>query len=102
MLNIGATELVVILLVALLVMGPKKLPDLSRTIGKVLAEFKRISTDVHNAVNQELRPLEKKEKRPADDLTAQVSQEPDQTPHNQVDAVVGAKSASTAKPDDPS
>ena|SRR5215207_791826 len=42
---IGTTELIVIAAVALLVFGPRKLPEIGRTIGKSLAEFKRASED---------------------------------------------------------
>lgn len=42
---LGATELMVILVVALIVFGPRKLPDLGRSLGKALGEFKRHSED---------------------------------------------------------
>ncbi len=45
MFNIGPSELIVIFLVALLVVGPKRLPELGRTIGKSLREFRRASDD---------------------------------------------------------
>jgi TatA/E family protein of Tat protein translocase len=46
MFGIGMTELLVILAVGLLVIGPKKLPELARSLGKGLAEFRRASTDM--------------------------------------------------------
>ena len=46
MFGIGATELIVILVVALLVIGPKKLPELARSLGRGLAEFRRATGDV--------------------------------------------------------
>lgn len=42
---LGATELMVILVVALIIFGPRKLPDLGRSLGKALGEFKRSSED---------------------------------------------------------
>ena len=42
---LGATELMVILVVALIIFGPRKLPDLGRSLGKSLGEFKRASED---------------------------------------------------------
>ena len=45
MFNIGPSELIVIFLVALLIVGPKRLPDIGRTIGKSLREFRRASDD---------------------------------------------------------
>ncbi len=45
-LDIGLSELLVIMIVALIVIGPKKLPDVARALGKGLAEFKRALDDV--------------------------------------------------------
>jgi Tat protein translocase TatB subunit len=44
--GIGMTELMVILVIGLLVLGPKRLPDLARSLGRGLAEFRRASTDM--------------------------------------------------------
>jgi len=46
MFGIGMTELLVILAVGLIFIGPKKLPELARSLGKGLAEFRRASTDM--------------------------------------------------------
>ncbi|HXV36695.1 MAG TPA: Sec-independent protein translocase protein TatB [Myxococcota bacterium] len=46
MFGIGMTELLVILTVALIVLGPKKLPELARSLGKGLAEFRRASSEM--------------------------------------------------------
>ncbi len=46
MFGIGMTELLVILAIALIVIGPKKLPELARSLGKGLAEFRRASTEM--------------------------------------------------------
>jgi Tat protein translocase TatB subunit len=46
MFGIGMTELLVIFVVALLVLGPKRLPELARSLGRGLAEFRRASTDM--------------------------------------------------------
>ena len=46
MFGIGMTELLVILVIGLLVIGPKTLPELARSLGKGLAEFRRASTDM--------------------------------------------------------
>jgi TatA/E family protein of Tat protein translocase len=46
MFGIGMTELLVILTIALVVIGPKKLPELARSLGKGLAEFRRASTEM--------------------------------------------------------
>lgn len=47
--NIGAPELIVILIIALVVLGPGKLPDVAASLGKSLREFRRAATDVSDA-----------------------------------------------------
>jgi Tat protein translocase TatB subunit len=54
MLNIGPQELILILIVALVVVGPQRLPELGRTIGKVLREFRKIQTDVKDTIRFDL------------------------------------------------
>jgi len=52
--SIGGTELLVIMVIALLIFGPKKLPELGRSIGKGLSEFKRASNDLKRSLEVEL------------------------------------------------
>ncbi len=54
MFGIGSTELLVILLVALVVLGPKSLPKMARTLGKAMGEFRRVSTDFQRTLNAEV------------------------------------------------
>jgi TatA/E family protein of Tat protein translocase len=51
MFGIGMPELLIILAVALIVIGPKKLPDMARALGKGMAEFKRATQDLKESIN---------------------------------------------------
>jgi sec-independent protein translocase protein TatA len=50
--GIGTQELIIILLIALIVFGPKKLPEVGRTIGRSLAEFRRASSDIRDELKR--------------------------------------------------
>lgn len=54
MFGIGPLELGAVLVVALLVMGPKKLPELARTLGRGLAEFRRASNELKRSIDFDL------------------------------------------------
>lgn len=54
MFGIGSTELVIILIVALVLIGPSKLPDLMKSLGKGISEFRRMSTDVKSTLEREI------------------------------------------------
>jgi Tat protein translocase TatB subunit len=68
MLNIGPQELILILIVALVVVGPQRLPELGRTIGKALREFRKIQDDVKDTIkfdlNDEPEPYVRPKKTP--------------------------------------
>ncbi len=51
---LGVPELIFIFILALLIFGPKKLPEIGRTVGKGLAEFRKASNDLKRSINTEL------------------------------------------------
>jgi sec-independent protein translocase protein TatA len=57
---LGFPELIIIFFVALIVFGPRKLPELGRSLGKGLSEFKRASNDLRNTLDSEIREEERR------------------------------------------
>lgn len=57
--TLGVQEMFVIFLLALVLFGPKKLPELGRTIGKALTEFRRASSDLKASFDREMQNLER-------------------------------------------
>ena len=55
MLGIGMQEILIILVVALIVIGPKRLPDLARTLGKGFAEFRKAADDLQETIRMDLQ-----------------------------------------------
>ncbi len=51
---LGVPELIFIFILALLIFGPKRLPEIGRTIGKGMAEFRKASTEIKRTINTEL------------------------------------------------
>ena len=68
--SIGMPELILIFIVALLVFGPKKLPELGKSLGRGLAEFKRASDDLKKTIEDEIE----QGKREAEAVKRQVSE----------------------------
>jgi len=55
---LGVPELIVIFVVALIVFGPRKLPELGKSLGKGLAEFRRASNELKATIEEEVRSIE--------------------------------------------
>ena len=109
MFGLGLPELIVIFVIALVVFGPKKLPDLGKSIGRAMAEFKKAQQEFQDSVQAEMKEVEKttdleglKKLGRLDDLSAYteadagkpveeqgVEQKTDQTPEQKPDQKKG-------------
>src|SRR6185436_7425523 len=61
--SIGMPEMVVIAVIALIIFGPRKLPELGKSLGKSIAEFKRASNELKNTLEEEIRTEELQDAR---------------------------------------
>ncbi|MBM3807532.1 MAG: TatA/E family twin arginine-targeting protein translocase [Acidimicrobiia bacterium] len=86
---IGMPELIVIAIIALIIFGPRKLPELGKSLGRSLNEFRKASTDLQNTLEQEIKIEEQKE------TAAKTKAEQDSA-----DAAFKVDESRFAKPDD--
>ena len=63
--SIGMPELIIILVIALIIFGPRKLPELGRSLGKSINEFKRASNELRSTLEDEIRVEEQHERTAA-------------------------------------
>ena len=75
MFGIGMPELIVILVILLIVIGPQKLPDLAKSLGKGLAEFRRATDDFKRNVEETAKEHEEKEKLAQESTVTEKAQE---------------------------
>ena len=62
--TVGVPELIIIFVIALIVFGPKKLPELGKSLGKGLAEFRKASNDLRSTIEEEVRAIESETSSP--------------------------------------
>ncbi|MDP3940333.1 MAG: Sec-independent protein translocase protein TatB [Deltaproteobacteria bacterium] len=64
MFNLGMPEIILILVVALIILGPKKLPEMAKSLGKGLREFRKAADDLKDGIEKDLRDEIKKPAQP--------------------------------------
>ena len=71
--NLGFAEMVFLIILALLLFGPRKLPEIARTMGKFMAEFKKASNEFQGQIHEEIRKLELEEADPRKHIEPEVA-----------------------------
>ncbi|HET9839124.1 MAG TPA: twin-arginine translocase TatA/TatE family subunit [Candidatus Angelobacter sp.] len=66
-------EIIFILALALILFGPRKLPEMARTWGKFMAEFKKASNEFQGQIHEEIRKMELEEANPAKHLEPEIA-----------------------------
>ena len=101
--SIGMPELIIIFVIALIIFGPRKLPELGRSLGKSLSEFKRASNELKSTLEEEIRLDEQRSNleasKAASAAAAAAAQSPVQPPP--ADVAAGAPTESTVIPPAP-
>jgi len=90
MFNVGGSEILVISLVALIVLGPSKLPEVARQVGKIYADFKRVSNGFQRDFREAMRD-------PVGDVIRDVTATAELAPIDQTESMVA--NAATAETD---
>src|SRR6202011_4039007 len=95
-------HMIVVFVIVLVVFGPQKLPELARGLGKLMAEFRKASTDFKSAFEEEMRDLERQarevERRKAAEASSAAAAQPQPATLAQVIARVAEAVARSAEP----
>jgi TatA/E family protein of Tat protein translocase len=89
--SIGMPELIIILVIALIIFGPRKLPELGRSLGRSINEFKKASNELRSTLEEEIRVEEQRDR-----TTAAASATPPAATPPPVDATVSRTTTTTA------
>jgi sec-independent protein translocase protein TatA len=79
--SIGMPELIIIFVIALIIFGPRKLPELGRSLGKSINEFKRASNELKSTLEEEIRLEEQRSTLEASKTAAAAPAAPVAVPH---------------------
>ncbi len=88
--SIGMPELIIILVIALIIFGPRKLPELGRSLGRSINEFKKASNELRSTLEEEIRVEEQRDR-----TTATASATPPAATPPPVDATTVSRTTTT-------
>jgi TatA/E family protein of Tat protein translocase len=91
--SIGMPELIIILVIALIIFGPRKLPELGRSLGRSINEFKKASNELRSTLEDEIRVEEQRDR-----ATATASATPPAATPPPVDAATVSRTTATTEP----
>ena len=92
--SIGMPELIIILVIALIIFGPRKLPELGRSLGRSINEFKKASNELRSTLEDEIRVEEQRER-----TTAAATATPPAATPLPVDAATVSRTTATTTPE---
>jgi TatA/E family protein of Tat protein translocase len=95
---LGFTEIAFIFVLALLIFGPKKLPEIGRTLGRAMAEFRKATTELKRSINTELALEEIPTPAKLRALAFEEPAEPPENPAGEAPAQAAARSVEAAEP----
>jgi sec-independent protein translocase protein TatB len=99
---LGFPELLFILVLALLIFGPRKIPEIGRTLGKAMGEFRRATTDFKRTLNVEAALAEERPPRPAPRAAPSSTEKPSPAaPVPQAEAAATPQTPSGDEPESP-
>jgi TatA/E family protein of Tat protein translocase len=91
--SIGMPELIIILVIALIIFGPRKLPELGRSLGRSINEFKKASNELRSTLEEEIQVEEQRDR-----VKAAASATPPSATPPPVDATTVSRTTTTAEP----
>ena len=91
--SIGMPELIIILVIALIIFGPRKLPELGRSLGRSINEFKKASNELRSTLEEEIRVEDQHDR-----TTAAAPATPPAATPPPVDATVSRTTTTTTEP----